>query len=487
MRVALVWFRRDLRLTDNAALRAALDGCDRVVPVYIHAPGEEAPWQPGAASRWWLHHALQALDAELRERGARLHVRRGGTLRTLRTLIAETGATAVFWNRLYEPALVARDAKIRQTLRAEGIEAQSFGGALLLEPWDIATAAGQPYKVFTPFWRQARASLQPRPPARAPRRVATIRLRGGSIDELHLLPKVPWDAGLRRAWTPGEEGARKALRRFLAGAVSDYPRRRDYPAEAGTSRLSPHLHFGEVSPMQIVWSLGQAARAKTSARWREGSEAYLRELGWREFSHHLLYHFAESADANLNPAFDRFAWAREAPAEIQRWQRGETGIPIVDAGMRELWATGWMHNRVRMLAASFLTKNLRQHWLVGAHWFWDTLVDADLANNTQGWQWTAGTGADAAPYFRIFNPLTQGERFDPDGDYVRRWLPELAGYEGASIHRPWADAERFARTGYPQPIVDLGASREAALAAYRACKQRPGPYVEAMPPRPTRR
>ena len=471
MRIAVLWFRRDLRLADNAALRAALDTCDRVVPVFIHAPDEEAPWQPGAASRWWLHHALRALDADLRTRGARLHVRRGGTLRMLRALIAETDAKAVFWNRLYEPALVARDAQIRHALRADGVEAQSFGGALLFEPWQIATADGKPYKVFTPFWRQARARLDPRPPSRAPRSIEAVRVPGGlAIDALRLLPKMPWDEGLRHAWTPGEQGARKALRRFLARAVTDYPRRRDFPGEPGTSRLSPHLHFGEISPMQIVWSLEQAVHAGTSARPREGSEAYLRELGWREFSHQLLHHFPDSAATNLNPKFDRFAWARNAPAKIERWQRGETGIPIVDAGMRELWATGWMHNRVRMLVASFLTKNLRQHWLIGARWFWDTLVDADLSNNTQGWQWTAGTGADAAPYFRIFNPVTQGERFDPDGDYVRRWVPELASYEGASIHRPWLDSRRLASTGYPRPIVDLAASREVALAAYQACK-----------------
>ncbi len=318
MSIALVWFRRDLRLADNAALRAALDAYDRIVPVYIHAPAEEAPWQPGAASRWWLHHALHALDADIRKRGARLHVRRGGTLRTLRALIRETGAVAVFWNRLYEPALVVRDAKIRQSLRADGIEAQSFGGALMFEPWDIATADGRPYKVFTPFWRKARTRLEVRPPTRAPRTVATVRMRGGlSIDALRLLPKIAWDAGLRRAWKPGEAGARRALRRFLADAVDDYPRRRDFPGERGTSRLSPHLHFGEISPMQIAWSLDEVARAKKSAKRRKGSEAYLRELGWREFSHHLLYHFPESAGANLNPKFDRFEWAREAPGEAR--------------------------------------------------------------------------------------------------------------------------------------------------------------------------
>ena len=471
MSVALVWFRRDLRLADNPALDAARKTYDRVLPVYVHAPEEEAPWQPGAASRWWLHHSLTSLDAALRKREATLHVRRGDTLAALRALVAETGAGAVYWNRLYEPALVERDARIKQALRVLGIDARSFGAALLCEPWDIATASGSPYKVFTPFWRVARAALEVRPPSTTPRRLDGANARDGlRVDSLGLLPRIDWDKGFHRAWQPGEAGAQRALRRFVGEAIVEYARRRDIPGEAGTSRLSPHLHFGEVSPMQVAWAIDEASRGHRSAKRRESSEAYLRELGWREFSHHLLYHFPASAESNLNPKFDAFAWARRSPAQIARWQRGETGIPIVDAGMRELWTTGWMHNRVRMLAASFLTKNLRQHWLEGARWFWDTLVDADLANNTQGWQWTAGTGADAAPYFRIFNPVTQGERFDPDGAYVRRWVPELAAFDGKSIHRPWSDPARLRRARYPEPIVDLNASREAALAAYQACK-----------------
>jgi deoxyribodipyrimidine photo-lyase len=471
VRTGLVWFRRDLRLADNAALRAALDACDRVVPVFIHAPDEEKPWQPGGASRWWLHHSLTALDEALKKRGSHLHVRRGASLRTLRALIRETGAETVYWNRLHDPAIVARDKHIKSALRDDGVEVHSFGGALLFEPWEVATGQSTPYKVFTPYWRQARAKLELRPPAPAPRRIASPRVDGGvSIDALGLLPKMRWDEGLGRAWTPGEAGARTALSKFLRAAIADYPKQRDFPAEPGTSRLSPHLHFGEITPMQIAWAMHDAERRHPSTKRREADEAYLRELGWREFSHHLLYHFPESASTNLNPKFDAFRWAETSRATLDRWHRGETGIPIVDAGMRELWATGWMHNRVRMLVASFLTKNLRQHWLEGARWFWDTLVDADLANNTQGWQWTAGTGADAAPYFRIFNPVTQGERFDPGGDHVRRWVPELRAFEGKSIHRPWDDPERLAASGYPEPIVDLATTRDAALAAYAACK-----------------
>jgi deoxyribodipyrimidine photo-lyase len=475
--VALVWFRRDLRLADNPALDAALKAHDRILPVYIDAPDEEAPWQPGAASRWWLHHSLKALDAALRRRGAMLHVRSGKTPPILRALIDETGASAVYWNRLYEPAIVARDSRIKETLRRDGIEARRFNAALLFEPWDIATGQHTPYKVFTPFWRNARAQLEIQQPLRAPRRIDAPRVAGGlDIDALGLLPTIPWDAGFGATWRPGEAGARKALDRFLEAAVGDYGADRDVPAERGTSRLSPHLHFGEISPMQIVAALDAASHG--SAKRRQGAEAYLRELGWREFSHHLLFHFPESAERNLDAAFDAFPWARMSSVRLARWKRGTTGIPIVDAGMRELWATGWMHNRVRMLVASFLTKNLRQHWLTGARWFWDTLVDADLANNTQGWQWTAGSGADASPYFRIFNPVTQAERFDPDGVYVRRWVPELSIYEGKAIHAPWNDAARLKASGYPRPMVQLDPSRRAALAAYRTCKAPHGPHVE---------
>ncbi len=464
MSVAIVWFRRDLRLADNPALRAALQKHARVLPVYIHAPDEEAPWQPGAASRWWLHHSLGALDAALHRCGARLHVAAGATLTVLHELVAATRADAVYWNRLYEPAVIARDTALKQALRAGGVDAQSFNANLLFEPWDIATAQQTPYKVFTPFWRNARARLQARPPLPTPRRIESIEVAGAlTIDQLALRPRIAWDAGFGEAWQPGEAGASRNLRHFCAGAIGDYPTARDLPDRPGTSRLSPHQHFGELSPMQIVWTLQETSR---SAKQHGGAEKFLSEIGWREFSHHLLYHFPQTPEQNLNTRFDRFAWAGNDENLLRRWQQGRTGIPIVDAGMRELWATGWMHNRVRMLAASFLTKNLRQHWLHGARWFWDTLVDADLAGNTQGWQWTAGTGADAAPYFRIFNPVTQGEKFDADADYVRRWVPQLRAFPAKLIHRPWQDPVRLRECGYPEPIVDLAASRAVALAEY---------------------
>ncbi|MEO7433714.1 MAG: deoxyribodipyrimidine photo-lyase [Dokdonella sp.] len=465
MSTAIVWFRRDLRLADNPALAAAITSHDAILPLFIHAPDEESPWAPGAASLWWLHASLTALDARLRKSGASLRIEKGPSLATLERLLKATGATAVYWNRLYDPAVIARDATIKQRLRDLGSDARSFNGALLVEPWAIETGDGNPYKVFTPFWRKARAGLEVRPTAAAPRKIAMMESSGGlALEALDLLPAIDWAGGMRDAWEPGEAGAAKLLRRFCGDHLADYAVERDIPSHAGTSRLSPHLHFGEISPMQIAWAL-QDASASTGGSG--GGEPYLREIGWREFSHHLLFHFPQTPQENLNPRFTDFRWAEPDVAALHRWQRGQTGIPIVDAGMRELWSTGWMHNRVRMLVASFLTKNLRQHWSHGARWFWDTLVDADLANNTQGWQWTAGTGADAAPYFRVFNPVTQGARFDAKGDYVRQWVPELRNFAGKDIHQPWVDQARLQRSGYPAPMVDLATSRAQALAAYK--------------------
>ncbi|MCB1574416.1 MAG: deoxyribodipyrimidine photo-lyase, partial [Xanthomonadales bacterium] len=334
--------------------------------------------------------------------------------------------------------------------------------------WEVMTGQDQPYRVFTPFWRKARAELQVRPPLPVPERMPAVTLAGSlTIDELDLLPRLSWDAGFYEAWVPGESGALEALDRFLESAVVDYAQERDRPDRDATSRLSPHLHFGEISPMQIAWELDERARAEGRAERSNGAEKFLSEIGWREFSVHLLFHFPDMPEKNLNARFDDFRWGEDDDEAIARWQQGITGIPMVDAGMRELWATGIMHNRVRMLVASFLTKNLRQHWRHGAAWFWDTLVDADLANNSQGWQWTAGCGVDASPYFRIFNPVTQGEKFDPDGDYVRRWVPELAELPASLIHQPWTESGCLEGTGYPPPMVDLAESRQRALAAYQ--------------------
>ncbi|WP_201314074.1 deoxyribodipyrimidine photo-lyase [Dyella sp. EPa41] len=469
MSTAIVWFRRDLRLADQPALSAACAAHERVLPVFIHAPHEDGAWTPGAASRWWLHHSLVDLRSQLREQGVSLHVRRGDSLAALRDLIDATGASAVYWNRLYEPAAIARDRTVKSALRGQGVEAHSFNASLWREPWQVETRQGAPYRVFTPFWRSVRTQLPVTPPLARPS-MHGIDVAGGlPIDALELLPSIPWDGGLRDACRPGERGAQEALEIFQDDAMSDYATARDVPARHGTSRLSPHLHFGEISPRQIHHALAARAAA-IDARRRPDIEPFLRELGWREFSHHLLYHFPSTPEANFDSRFDRFAWQADNGSWLERWQRGRTGIPLVDAGMRELWHTGWMHNRVRMVVASFLCKNLRQHWRHGARWFWDTLVDADLANNTLGWQWVAGSGADAAPYFRVFNPVSQAQKFDAQGEYLRRWLPELRAAPLPLLHEPWKDAALLKRWGYPAPMIDLGESRAAALRAYQSMR-----------------
>ncbi len=464
---AIVLFRRDLRIADNPALHAACTAHDVVHPVYIHAPGDEGAWAPGAASRWWLHHSLQALDARLRDVGGALEVHRGNTLEVLRGLVAAGGIDAVYWNRRYEPAAIDADRHAMASLHALGVAVHSHKAALWCDPWEISNGTGTPYRVFTPFWRRLRARLVPEAPLPVPRIRGWHALPGTlAIDVLQLRPRIDWTGGMVNAWRPGEAGAAECLEIFGDDALAGYASARDLPARHGTSRLSPHLHFGEISPRQVHHALADAVARAPAAR-RPDLEPYLRELGWREFAHHLLYHFPETPTENFNPAFANFRWSPPDAARLEAWQRGRTGIPLVDAGMRELWHTGWMHNRVRMVAGSFLVKNLRQHWLHGARWFWDTLVDADLANNTLGWQWIAGCGADAAPYFRVFNPVTQAAKFDPEGQYLRRWLPELRDATPALLHQPWKDPTLLTRSGYPAPIVDLGASRDDALEAWR--------------------
>ena len=463
--VALVWFRRDLRLADNPAWQAALEGGHVPLPVYVHAPHEEGSWAPGAASSAWLHRSLQALDADLRARGSALVLATGDSLPVLQRLLEQSGAEAVFWNRRYEPAVQARDADIKRGLREQGLDVRSFNGSLLSEPWQLATGQGTPYRVFTPYWRTAQARMSLPPLTEPPPRLTAHGQEGLPLEALGLAPSPQWDAGFWEHWQPGEAGAREALEVFVDGALDGYLKQRDRPDRVGTSLLSPHLHFGEIAPWRIVASL-QAVR--TAARGAD-IDGYIRQLGWRDFAHHLMHHFPESCEHDLNPRFARFHWARPDGAALDAWQRGRTGIPIIDAGMRELWQTGYMHNRVRMIAASYLTKHMRMHWLQGARWFWDTLVDADLANNTLGWQWVAGTGADAAPYFRIFNPVTQAQKFDPAAAYISRWLPELAGLPLAARFAPWEFPDVHPQMGdYPRkPMVELGAGRDAALAAYR--------------------
>ncbi len=475
----IVWFRLDLRLQDNPALTAALERGGAVIPVFIWAPSDEEPWAPGAASNWWIAQSLRRLSESLEAKGSRLVVRRGGVLETLRELIRATGASAVHWNRRYEPRVVERDGIVEQALRKDGVEVGTFNAALLFEPREIATKVGGPFKVFTPFYNACLRMPPSLKPRRAPRDVpAPSRWpRSENVASLGLEPEVDWAAGLRAAWTPGENGAAGALERLLDDVVESYPAGRDRPDIEGTSRLSPHLHFGEIGP-RAVWSAVNAyAGVGAGNALSKGGEAYLRQLVWREFAHHLLFHFPHTADRPLRPEFERFPWRRDAKA-LEAWRKGRTGYPMVDAGMRQLWTTGWMHNRVRMIVASFLVKDLLLPWQEGARWFWDTLVDADLANNTLGWQWTAGCGADAAPYFRVFNPVAQGERYDPEGEYVRRHVPELAALPARFVHAPWkapAGTPAAVAVGigesYPRPIVDHGAARTAALAAYGRIKK----------------
>jgi deoxyribodipyrimidine photo-lyase len=455
-RPSIIWFRQDLRLRDNPALHAAAERGQPLIPLYIWCPEEEGAWPPGAASRWWLHHSLCSLDAQLRELGLRLILRAGPALQGLRSVIAASSASAVYWNRRYEPAARECSARVKRELRRDGIEALSFNGSLLAEPREWLNQTGKPYQVYTPFLRNLQRSLQPAPALEVPRALAApVRWPDTlALDAFALLPKVAWYAGMAASAQPGEGGALLRLREFLHSRLEAYERTRDVPAVPGTSGLSPHLHFGEIGPRQIWHALGVEGRRST----------FLRELIWREFGYHLLYHFPHTAQAPLRAQFAHFAWQHDA-SWLAAWQSGRTGVPMVDAGMRELWHSGVMHNRVRMITASFLVKNLRQSWLTGARWFWDTLLDADLASNTLNWQWVAGCGADAAPYYRIFNPVLQGQRFDSQGAYIRRWLPELAQCEGRHCHAPWLSQPPPA--AYPAPIVDLAASRQAALDAYQ--------------------
>lgn len=463
---AILWFRSDLRLSDNPALRGLCDLGRPIVPLFIFDEAGEGDWPFGAASKWWLHHSLKSLDGSLRGKGSQLVLRKGDAEKVLSQLVEELGAKAVYWNRRYEPAVVERDTHLKKKLADSGIEVKSFNGSLLQSPLSITNKSGSPFKVFTPFWKHMR-TLNTRETVEKPKRIASPNNwpQGDDLDDWKLLPTLDWDAGFYDEWEPGEAGAKKVLDSFSRSRVGSYSEDRDNPATNGVSRLSPHLHFGELSPNQI-WS-----RLNLSEH-----EPYLRQVGWREFAHHLLFHFKDTADKPLRKEFERFPWKRNK-RRLEAWQKGQTGYPIVDAGMRELWSTGWMHNRVRMVVASFLVKHLLQPWQDGARWFWDTLVDADLANNTMGWQWVAGCGADAAPYFRIFNPITQGERFDEGGAYTRKWVPELSKLPDRYLFQPWEAPESvLSHAGvklgenYPKPIIAHKEGREAALAAYEKVK-----------------
>ena len=474
---AVVWFRQDLRLQDNPALHAALAHGHPVIPVFILDQEGAGTWKLGAASRWWLHHALAALDAALRERGARLVIAQGVSLAELSRIVRSSGAGAVYWNRRYDPAGLTADAQIETLLTGDGVEVRTFNASLLHEPAAIANKQGRPFQVFTPYWRHCLTQpVEPPLVLRARSMPAPSRWPDSlELGDLDLRPRLGWAAQFPAHWQPGEAGAREKLRRFLTHAMDEYAVGRNLMATAGTSRLSPHLHFGEISPRQVWAEIKKVGAAAGVFPPGKGAGVYLSEIGWREFAYHLLFHFPHTPERPLRAEFDRFDWAKDPRGtKLRAWQRGRTGYPIVDAAMRELWAIGWMHNRARMIVASFLVKHLRLPWQSGAAWFWDTLVDADLANNTLGWQWSAGCGADAAPYFRIFAPVLQGEKFDPAGEYVRRWVPELARLPARYIHSPWtAPPADLAAAGvelggnYPRPIVDHAEARNDALAAFK--------------------
>jgi deoxyribodipyrimidine photo-lyase len=473
----LLWFRQDLRLQDNPALQAAVALGRPIIPVYILDDAADQRWAMGGASRWWLHHSLAALEHSLRERGSKLILGRGDSAAILAKLSAANGAAAIYWNRRYEPAAIERDKRIKQEFAAGGMDVRSFNSALLHEPHTVAKKTGGPFQVFTPYWRTC-LTLPVEPPAK----FAVQKLPApdawpscASLEELDLLPKSNWAGGLAKAWEPGEAGGAKRLRMFAKNLIANYAEQRNRPDLDGTSMLSPWLHFGEIGPRQVWAAVESLGRETGVIPPHNGARVFLSEIGWREFAYHLLFHFPKTPDHSLREEFEKFPWATDpGGTKLSAWQRGQTGYPIVDAGMRQLWRTGWMHNRVRMIVASFLVKHLRLPWLRGAEWFWDTLVDADLGNNTLGWQWSAGCGADAAPYFRIFAPVLQGRKFDSDGQYVRRWVPELGSLPTEFLHAPWeapplvlAAANVRLGENYPRPIVDHATARAEALAALK--------------------
>lgn len=471
----IVWFRQDLRVADNPALLHAAERGD-VLPIYILDDDNAAAHHMGATSRVWLHHALADLNQSL---NGHLRLFQGCAKTIIKTLCREHSVQGVYWNRCYEPWRISRDQTIKEQLQAvkeqqQTIEVRSFNASLLWEPWQTLKADDTPYKVFTPYYRHCRSKPAPRAPLPAPDSIGYCSGDFGAVplQALALLPTLDWGEAICAQWQISEQGAQQRLQHFLSDGIEHYKEGRDYPAQQSVSRLAPYLHFGQISPQQ-VWNAALQA-AQTTQISHDQIEHFQRELCWREFSYSQLYHFPELPKKNWQSKFDAFPWG-DNNDHLAAWQKGKTGYPIVDAGMRELWQTGYMHNRVRMIVGSFLVKNLLLHWHHGERWFWDCLFDADLANNSASWQWVAGCGADAAPYFRIFNPITQGEKFDADGDYIRRYVPELKGLPNKYLNKPWEAPEAVLQQAgiqlgrdYPHPIVDLKTSRERALAAFKS-------------------
>lgn len=463
----IMWFRNDLRTHDNAALFTASENSD-VIPLYIYDRNAGRPL--GAAKKWWLHHAVEELSKNIERLGGKLILRNGDEASILKKIIAETGANTICWNRRYEPTCIEKDTALKSELLDQGIKVNSFSGHLLHEPTQLTTKAGTPFRVFTPFWKTLDHQVAETPPLPEPTKLpkTTSTIESEELADWKLCPTNPnWASGFSEFATPGEKAAHETLQIFLDGPVSNYKEKRDFPAIRGTSSLSPYMTFGEISPRQ-VWH---------ESLTKNGGQAFRRQLGWRDFSYHLLFHNPQLADVNYNSTFNNFIWTENSEG-LERWKKGLTGYPIIDAGMRELWQTGYMHNRVRMIVASFLTKHLLIDWRIGEQWFWDTLVDADPANNAASWQWVAGSGADASPYYRIFNPIIQGKKFDSDGLYVHKYVPELNTLDKKYIHTPWEAPESELKSAsvtlgenYPKPIIEHSLARNRALSAYQRMKE----------------
>ena len=457
----IIWFRQDLRMSDHAALTAAA-AKGPIIPIYILDDETAGSWKIGAASRWWLHKSLESLNSNIP-----LVLRRGRADHVIEQVLAETKASAVHFTRDYAPWSGALEQRVKNICEAHQATCHRHGGYLLHEPESIRNGSGEPYKVYTPYSRACFASGEPRALKPIPK-FEIHATRSEELADWHLLPTQPdWSGGLSESWKPGEENAHHLLHQFLDDGLVDYAEGRDRPDKPFTSRLSAHLHFGEISPHQI-WHATRSAMAKAGGVSDRSGEKFLKEVLWREFSYHLLYHFPDFPDHPFKPEYADFPWA-ENPEALKKWQHGQTGFPIVDAGMRELWHTGIMHNRVRMIVASFLIKDLLIPWQEGERWFWDTLVDADIGANSASWQWVAGCGADASPYYRIFNPVLQGQKFDPEGAYVKKWVPELKDVSTEFIHCPWDMA--VPPKSYAKRIVDHAMARDRALEAFKKIKK----------------
>lgn len=467
MTTAIFWFRQDLRLSDNPAFLKACDEFDTLLPIYID-DSDALPRKLGEASRVWLHHSLLSLQNSLQQQGSDLTIYKGAAGQIIEDLCEQLSADAVLWSRCYEPQAIVRDSAIKTALKERDVSAVSENASLFYEPWQILKKDETPYRVYTPYWKMVAKHGLNKPPYPAPVKIPALATEAPTslaVIDLKLLPSKPWPDEMLSYWKIGETAAQENLSEFLdRSGPEDYKDTRDLPAIVGTSKLSPHLHFGEISPRQIIW---QTLAERPAAEMDTGTETFVKEVIWREFAHYIMYHFPDTQEQPMFAQFNAFPWREDIAKPLKQWQKGQTGFPIIDAGMRELWQTGWMHNRVRMIVASFLTKNLLISWKDGETWFRDTLVDADFASNVMGWQWASGCGADAAPYFRIFNPVRQSEKFDGKAEYIRRWVPELSELSDKEIHEPWLLAEaKRGGINYPEPIVDLSASRQRALDAY---------------------